>query len=344
VDDCISITGSYIDVIGLECRNPTQAGIYVWGGHHIRILNNIVHDTIHGGILAGYDSKGVVSDLTISGNTVYRTVLENQPRTAGSQNASVAMRNAKNIVISNNHIYESWGEGIVLPVVENATVTGNILHDNYSVELYMDNTINSTFANNFVYSTGNTDHYRYGQPARCLQFANETYAETNASTLLNNNKIINNVCVGPGPGLYYGNYGTGGGMKNTLIANNTFHGPYTQTIVIDSDTHQNVVVANNIFNVTGGSGSINYQSGSGIVFRNNLWNGINPGPAAGTGDVSGNPQFVQPGVGQAAGYKLMPGSPAINMANAADSPAADFAGVPRPQGSASDIGAFEAVP
>jgi hypothetical protein len=40
-------------------------------------------------------------------------------------------------------------------------------------------------------------------------------------------------------------------------------------------------------------------------------------------------------------HRLLPGSPAIDAASAADCPAADQRGVPRPQGAGCDIGSFE---
>lgn len=70
---------------------------------------------------------------------------------------------------------------------------------------------------------------------------------------------------------------------------------------------------------------------------NNLWFGAGSGPAATQGNVNADPRFVSPANFD---FRLQAGSPAID-AGLALNLVSDFDGVPRPQGPALDLGAFE---
>jgi hypothetical protein len=54
--------------------------------------------------------------------------------------------------------------------------------------------------------------------------------------------------------------------------------------------------------------------------------------------VSGEARFVNPGGGD---FRLTAESPAVNSGSSSGAPAFDHDGVPRPQGSGVDIGAYE---
>jgi hypothetical protein len=74
---------------------------------------------------------------------------------------------------------------------------------------------------------------------------------------------------------------------------------------------------------------------------NNLWFGKGPVPAWDAASVSGDPRFADTAVGN---MHLTSGSAAIDAGrNVSTVVSVDFDGVPRPQGSAFDIGAFEWV-
>lgn len=338
-NDCLTVGASYIDIKNFECRYATRNGINVWGAAHIQILGNSVHDSQGGGIGASYNTMGVVTDLTISGNQVYHNVLNNSSRSAnGGWGNGIGTAHASYVTLTNNQSYENYGEGMGFPLSDHVIATGNVVHDNFSVEMYMDNTTNSTFASNLIYTTYNSNYYRFNAPATGIQMANESYSDSNP---LNNNQVVNNVVIGGHYGFFYGSYQNGGGMKNTLIANNTFYAGTSGMLFIDADSgHSNTLFANNIFFAKGGTNMLPTTL-SGIAFQHNLWWGTGAGVAAGTADIAADPLLINPGSDLATSYRLQANSPARNAGMVLSAVTTDFAGMARPQGSTYDIGAFE---
>jgi len=251
-------------------------------------------------------------DIVISGNTVYNNGLVNQARnTAGP--AIVASAVASNVTITNNHIYNNYAEGIDFIATDIGLASGNVLHDNYGANLYLDNASNIKVEKNFIYTTNNTNHYRDGHPATGIQAANEPYGISNP---LNNIEISNNIVAGGQWGFYYGTYGNGGGMKNFTIVNNTFYGATESLIeILDDPGHSKNVISKNIFYKTGDEllSDITAKPTE-LGFSNNLWypGGDSLGAAGGLGDIIGaDPRFVKAGGLLPSDYALKAGSPAL---------------------------------
>lgn len=335
--DIFNIGGDYITIEGFEVRNGDRMGIAVWGGDHIKILNNIVHDVKSNGIFASYSDLNQVTDILIQGNRVYHNSLTNNPPqdSGGNWAEGINVSGVGSIRVINNKVYENYGEGIGFQG-SGGLISRNTVYDNYSVNIYLDNATKSTVERNLVYTTYKPEYYRFNQPANGIQVANET-----GTYQLDNNKIINNIVIGGGWGFYYGNYKKGGGMKNTLIANNTFYKGTLGLIRIDPDTHSNTTFANNIFYQVNGVQMTQFTASSALKFNNNLWYGGSAGPGAGTGDVTANPLLVNPGTNKASDYKPKSGSPAIEAGSTLGQVTNDYAGSTRPQGQKYDIGAYE---
>lgn len=364
--DTLRITGNYIMVKGLEFRNNASDGINI-NGKHIRILNNTVHHSQNGGIRARYKAGTFPSaDVTIDGNSIFRSSLANALTTHAADeggvsdvqgnwwSAGIVINNASGVYIYNNLVYENYGEGIICYLVDKCQMKGNTVHDNFSASLYYDNVTNSTMEGNMVYSSGNTEFYRFKKPQDGIMVANEDYTKKGESLAADvneckNNRIINNIVVGEGFNLGYGAYERGGGLKNTLVANNTFVNSGWIPIMIQEDPgHSNSQFINNIFYQPNGKTILTdydypYQGTPGITFHHNLWYGGSTTNvvAPGSGDVIGkNPNFQKAGSFRAEDYKLQSNSPARQSGVSLNTVISDFFGIQRPSQNV-DMGAHQ---
>lgn len=291
----------FVDFTGFEVRNATRLGICGYPAKSVRVLGNKIHSSHRNGIYFGSNS----SDITIDGNEVYNNVLENRLRNMSSGWAqALAVNKTNGATITNNRVYQNYGEGIDFVVADNGVARGNEVYDNFSVGIYLDNARYMTIDRNLVYSTGDTRYYRNGEPASGIGIANEPYSVTSPSTGI---VIKNNIVLNTKWGFYYGAYGLGGGLKNTTVANNTFYQSTYAAVWIQSDAHAGSLVQNNIFHQVGGR-AVADVAGAGVIYRSNNWYGGSAGAATGVGDVIGDPGFENAGGLDADDYKLVAGA------------------------------------
>jgi hypothetical protein len=162
---------------------------------------------------------------------------------------------------------------------------------------------------NFIYNSGDTEYYRDGHPANGIAVANEYYDVQNPVTNLT---ITNNIVLWTNSAFVYWSSQYGGGMHNTLIANNTFYHSDSsdmRLVYIEDDAHDTTTVSNNIFYQRSGVGYA-WAPTSGFTWRTNSWYGGSSGThISGTGDVTSNPNLVNPGGWDAIDYKLGSTSP-----------------------------------
>jgi hypothetical protein len=373
---CIGIAAQYVEVKGLKITNAPHSGISIPGGNHIRLLNNeIEHSKAQGIYVYVSGNDGPTSDILIDGNRVHDNSLKKAlPLPAAEQNlpgsqwdSGIGIQHlATNVTVSNNEVYHNHGEGIGISSQVGMVVRGNILHDNFSANLYINGARDATVEGNFIYTAYNptvpaTDvekkYFRYNAPANGLAVANEDDIPSATLTKLT---IQNNIVVGGRFTFYYGNFQNGGGMKNSAILNNTFfaeafypntlaNGGNSATVKIETSTHTNTRFANNAV-LQKSTGIIRDILSTGITFDYNGWYGLAGSSATGSGggthDVSGDvnigPKLAAGGGQTAASYKLLTGSTLLNVGAPTGAPQ-DFWGTRRPQGSGPDIGAHEAL-
>ncbi|HYH08633.1 MAG TPA: right-handed parallel beta-helix repeat-containing protein [Thermoanaerobaculia bacterium] len=306
----VSITAPYNDFQGFEVRNGPYIGIMAYGTHNVRILDNDVHHHVRNGIYIGASTVGISKDMVVSGNSVHDNVLENSAHaTDGGWATAVGIAKTERSTITRNKIYNNDGEGMIALRGNYFTITDNEIFDNFSVELYIDNARYVVAERNMIYSTGNTRYYRNGYAAAGIMVANETNADMNPSS---DNTIVNNIVVGSRWGFYYGSFESGGGLKNTIVAHNTFYGTQQAIVSIDNDAHSGSVFQNNIFVQTNGS-SAPKVAGTGLTFTSNNWfGGSLVSLVSGLGDIIGNPLFVNAGGRRPEDYKLLPLSAAVH--------------------------------
>jgi hypothetical protein len=292
-----------------------------------------------------YDFDKTVN-LRAEGNLVYNNGLSN-PRVGGEAETWPAIVNgfgASNIVIANNYIAENYGEGIDFILVRGGLAYGNVVVDNFSVNIYLDNASDVVVDSNFVFNTGNTKFYRDGMPADGVRIAQEDVYD-GPQNRSQNNTIINNIIVNTGSGFFYNNYMVTPGLIDTLVANNTFVGAAHALLYIDR--HRGTtgsVFENNVFLQNGAGRAGEIPSTAGLTFRNNAWFGKLDGRVVGSGDVLEDPKLLQPGEPEPQAYRPAAGSPLIDRGVVSAAVVADFLGTARPQGTTHDIGAFEVKP
>jgi parallel beta-helix repeat protein len=327
---------SYVIFGGFEVRNGPFIGLCSYGSNNVILINNTVHDNFRNGIYVGADSFGQSFNNVVDSNTVYHNVIENQAHNwNGGWATGISLVRTNDSRVTNNTIYENDGEGVVTILAQHNLVQNNAIRDNFSVGVYVDNSRFITVNANLIYSTSMSRYYRDGMPACGFGTANEVYDTSLPSS---DNTWTNNVVVNTRWGFFYGAYDNGGGLKNAVVANNTFYKSAQQMIWIAQDAHANNLFENNVFYQNGGVNTPNIEGG-GTTFKNNAWYGGIAGVAAGLGDVLLNPGFVNAGGYSAADYKLNATSPLIGRGADTTVVTTDYFGVART--SAYDIGAQE---
>lgn len=335
---------SYVTVRGLELANSAYIGLLIWGSHDVVVERNHVHHCTRAGISGGYDRPGTSRNLVIRDNTVQDCVLENASRHMPERwSQAVSTTYSSGVTITGNRIRRNYGEGIALIVTDRGVVRQNELYDNYSVEIYLDNARQSVVDRNYVTTTGDARFHRDGAPAIGIACANEPYPH---ATPLADLTITNNIVLWARWGFYYGSYGTGGGLQNVRVANNTFHQPSEFALHVEGASrtkanvqHRGTIIENNIFRAAPNRPLVRV-TGSGITYRANNWSGGSAGNAASPSDVPGDPRFVNPaGSNGPADFRLQQGSPCIDRGATVKAVTTDYFGKRRT--GRYDIGAHE---
>jgi hypothetical protein len=371
VDSCLKIGAEYIKIRGLEIKKSKSSGIAVLGGRHVQLLNNHIYESRTQGIYVSGE-WGTTDDIVVDGNQVHNNALNFPlpltPTSAqGGWSSGIGIQHqATNVTVTNNLVYHNNGEGIGISSKVGTVVSGNIIHDNLSVNMYINGARNATVERNLIYTSDNdTYYYRYNAPANGISVSNEDDLDANT---LSNLIIRNNIVVGGRHAFYYGGYEKiAGGMKNSFIVNNTFYTnkfyPHSvgnsSTVFIGLDKDSNGMPVNNHAGTTFSNNAVMHNTSSGAIrdissaipsssieFKHNGWYtlGGTPGTPGGSPltDKTTNPLFAYPGGVTPDSYKLLAGSPLIN-AGAASAAATDFWGDLRPQGAVVDIGADEFI-
>lgn len=320
---------SYVTVMGLEVTNSSGTGINIWDADHINVEWCVVHNVQDAGIHAGTDVIGATHDVVIRGNEVYDAVRSNAARTATSGwMQAISCYQADNVEMTENWVYENYGEGIDCIVSDHCTITKNNIWDNFGGNIYLDNAQYALVDGNFIYNSGNSDYFRGGHPSNGIQAANEYYDTQNPLTDLT---ITNNIVLWCQTGFTYWDSQYGGGLHYTLMANNTFYESDSsmRLLYIEDGNHDTTTVSNNIFKQQSGVGYA-WAATSGITYRTNCWYGGTANTqVSGSGDVLSNPQFVLAGGWDADDYKLTSTSPCKTAGTTESAVTTDYWGTAR---------------
>lgn len=246
----------YLRFVGLTLRAGSWHGVY-------SEVSNLSFEhcdvKFNGG--GGFLFDASSNDLSLTGNSVtfsrvWMNVLENWPRfnngnTGGGWPSALGFYSQSNARAEGNVVYANGGEGIDFfgttssgstdHVSVNNVVRHNVVYDNFSVNLYLDNTQgalieqnfvfnhprdpNQTFENLYTTSAGyNTDFGKRTSPIH-LSLGDEPGSANDGEAHSKNITVINNIFAGGKFGFVDYDDGTEGvyhGLKQTLIANNTW--------------------------------------------------------------------------------------------------------------------------
>lgn len=319
-ENLIGVSASHIVIQGLTVRNSPASGIAVWGPgsrvHHVEVRDNILHDCVKSGIYSGFNRlTDPVRDLLFESNTIYNCVLMNKGGDGQSWAFAIGTGPSRNVTIRNNLVYQNYGEGVGFYLSDQGLAEGNTVRDNFSVNLYLDNTTNTRVLNNFIYCTGAQEFFRFNKPANGISIANENYG--GLSNLSSHNEIRGNILAGNRAAFYCGNYQAGGGLRHTVFAHNTAYGSTSALLAIDPDPgHSDSRIYNNIFYQTARAPLTAISGDSAeIDFSHNLWFSGRPQEiAVSKDDLFENPRFTDPVSQTRDGFQLQPHSPALDAA------------------------------
>jgi hypothetical protein len=259
------------------------------------------------------------------------------------------LRNAAFIVIQGFVIQRGCHEGILsndsahditirwneIRNIANHTQTDQIGQDG----IYLNNSeYNFTFDGNVFHDIGRTD----GQTLNHFDHGIYTHAS--------NVTVMNNIFYNMNKGFCIQ---LADGANSMLIANNTF----ALSNVVTGESGQimfwgnnsNITVRNNIFYNPNGSAITRYAATiSGSAFDHNLIYGVTTvisdvtGFTIGANQIGPNPLFVNASTAPY-DFHLQSGSPGINAGVYISTVLTDFDGVTRPQGTSTDVGAYESA-
>lgn len=162
----INIAADYVVVDGFDAFGGNSHGLYTTR-KHIQILNN----KIHGGAASNNGSG-----TTCTGSAQWGSGLK------------LAV-GAEDILIKGNEVYENCGEGLAVTRGVNVRVENNVIRDNYSVNLYLDNSPFTTAIGNQSICTGT--YLRDGNRPTAILLGNEFYdgwGSQSHDILVENNK------------------------------------------------------------------------------------------------------------------------------------------------------------
>jgi len=332
----LEISGlSFVEIRGLRVQNAgpddNHAGILVEDSSHVTIRDSSTYDTASSGI-------GVWSSdhVTVAGNTVELACND------GEQEC-ITIAGTDVFEVRYNHVLNGGpgsigGEGIdVKDGSSNGTVHHNHVEGINRLGIYVDawdkHTWNVDVYSNRVHGCGDDG----------IVLVSE------AGGLLENVRVYNNVVYDNRyVGLEIANWGApvpSRPIDGVEILNNTLHGNgwggWGGCILVDDPDATGVVIRNNVCSQ---NASFQVVVSPGVpmpvVDHNLIWSfvGEEPGEIRGSAVVEAAPSFVNAAAGD---FHLTAGSPAIDQGSPIAAPALDYDGGPRPQGAATDLGAFE---
>ena len=358
----VMITGSYINFFGFTIRYSSGGGIKSIGDF-VRVENCEVKFTVYHGITMenGWGCE-------VEGCTVYDNVLMNWPRGGMSSGwaAGLSFVSGGNGKITGNLVFRNHGEGIGTSGgwghagTNGLEIKNNVSYDNWSVNIWIDHGTAVKVDGNLIYVSGNQPYpgETRSTPSGILCAEEGDYGNPGD---LRNGIITNNFVIGCREGFGFGKWSANtSGLKNFVVANNTFVKNVYYGIDVDAGDHSGSLFQNNIIYQTDGY-VLNFGSPNDTVFDHNCWfhekssqvftwdstvydfDDWRSGTGRGVGSLWAEPLFVDGTGFDPAGYQIGESSHCRDNGVWIQSVMKDFWETKRPQGNGYDIGAHEYI-
>ena len=232
----ISASGTANDPIVIY-GNGARVKCLTVKGNYVTVSNVIASGCLSHGILV------TGKNVTIMNSLVYGNVTENGtgpcPGTGSWGSGIKGAVGAENLTVRGNTVYNNCGEGIAFTRVVGGLAEGNTVYDNFSVNIYIDNSNGVTVSDNKT-TCIDTKYFRNGSPARGITLAAENYSGWGFQfhdVLVERNLIEK--CGGPR--WYAPSFPTGQGT-NVTVRDNLFSGVPSPLVALPAW----VTVSNNV--------------------------------------------------------------------------------------------------
>ncbi len=331
---------------GLTIQNSASLAIQFYYADGGQVIDCTTTGIMGNAVTFYYSNQGLVQGCKLQGN--------------------VAGRQTTGTVVTHNEVYGSSAEGVGLyDGSTGCTVAHNVIHDNFSVNLYLDSISHSVFDGNLIFETDpNND-------LEGIEISDEGHYMDLPAPVNSYNTIINNVIVGHNLGIvfwYSGEWSTQAlndesGLRYDVISNNTLLNNKGSFKWDASPAHVGTTIQNNIVVAQTGTSplyAVQAKSSNGVALDHNLWfvpdltqpflwlgnqvdhAGFVTASGEGGGDVLTDPLFAAAwAMPMATDLELTIGSPAIGAGVTLTAVTDDFLGAPRPGGGKYDLGAFQ---
>jgi MYXO-CTERM domain-containing protein len=301
----------WVVIEGFTVVGRTRTGIRCALGDHVTIRNNVARDNGNWGILTGF-----CNDLLIEGNECSGSIDEHGIYVSNSADRPIVRRNVSHDNNANglhmNGDVSLGGDGLI----EDAVVEGNVFYGNGAAggsAINCDGCQRALIQNNLAY-----DNHASGISLYAID----------AAMGAQDNIVVNNTIVVAADGRWALNIqdgSTGNTAYNNVLLNLGDGG----SIDISMDSLPGFV---SDFNVTADL----FTTDGGTPLTLAEWQ-AQTGQDASSLVAAPDSIFVDAG----ADFHLAAGSSPVDAGTAMNAPATDLEGVPRPQGAAVDIGAYE---
>lgn len=334
----------YVTFNGLIVRNAGGRGLIIDRSSHITVRGCMVEICQAGGIQAAQTDSLLIEKCIV--HDCARRFLAYGP---GRQNVALLVKQASDVAIRENQVYENTDHGIFVAVgCRKVVVQNNTCYDNRNGQITIQSSVDVVVDSNLCYHTGNEAFMSLdGRRSPGITKSDLRRYENRGLWHSRDIRVSNNIVVGCGTGFLTARHG--GRLNKFALTHNTIVNSTDQAIKITESAPSTLsFIENNLIATSNGGDMAQVQRSEGIVWRYNLWSAF-PGqniynPSSDVVDADVGLVNINAPVGAGAltadPFKLTGSSMAINRGVPGNiAPGVDFWGAPRD--GLPDIGAIE---